>query len=48
MENSGSWDVDELNTDQILKEDRQLERQRRMMEKKRMDKERIPFGSKIS
>ena len=50
MENTGNWDVDELNTDQMLKEDRQLEREKRIMEnsKKRMDKERSRFGSKIS
>lgn len=50
MEHTGSWDVDERSTDQMLKEDRQLEREKRMMEnsKKRMDKERARFGSKIS
>jgi hypothetical protein len=50
MENAGSWDVDELGTDQMLREERQLERERRMLEnsKKRMDKERSRFGAKIS
>lgn len=50
METTGSWDVDEENTDQMLKEERLLERERRMMEnmKKRMDKDRNRIASKIS
>lgn len=50
MESTGNWDVDESNTDQILREKRLQERERRMLEnmKKRMDKDRNRIASKIN
>lgn len=50
MESTGNWDVDESNTDQILREKRLQERERRMLEnmKKRMDKDQNRIASKIN
>lgn len=50
MENTGNWDVDEENTDKILKEKRRVEREKRVAEtmKKRMEKDKSRIASKIS
>lgn len=50
MENTDNWDIEEENTDEILKEKRRLERERRIAEnmKKRMDRDKNRIASKIS
>ena len=50
MENTGAWDIENENTDELLKEKRRIERERRLVEnmKKRMEKDKSRIASKIS
>lgn len=50
MESTGNWDIDEQSTNELLKEKRRMERERKLLEnmQKRMDKDRHRIASKIS
>ncbi|XP_065204863.1 uncharacterized protein LOC135834822 [Planococcus citri] len=50
MENTGAWDIENENTDELLKEKRRIEREKRLAEnmKKRMEKDKNRIASKIS
>lgn len=50
MESTGNWDIDEETTNELLKEKRRIERERKLLEnmQKRMDKDRHRIASKIS
>lgn len=50
MESTGNWDIDEETTNELLKEKRRVERERKLQEnmQKRMDKDRHRIASKIS